>query len=205
MKIHKYDSYEDYVKAQIDGNIRKINNSYVDPNSIEMLVEHLYTKYSLKPNMVLCHGTRRGLEQQYFKDSFKLYDITPTIIGTEISPTSKDYPNTIQWDFHNIKDEWVGNVGLIYSNSFDHSYKHVDCLDAWMSCLSAGGKCVLEYSEVCDTKSDKTDPLGAMLDEYKEFIERKYNIDNIITNDGLSDKGKSHKGLRHFIIISNKV
>jgi len=202
MKIYNYNSYEEYVAAQVEGNVRKINNSYVDPISIGMLVEHLHTKYLLKPELVLCHGTRRGLEQEYFKNSFESFGVYPTVIGTEISHTANQYPNTIQWDFHNVKDEWVGNVGLVYSNSFDHSYKPVDCLDAWMSCLSVDGKCVIEYSEVCDTKSGKTDPFAATLNEYRDFIEDKYIIDDIITNEGLKDMGKSHKGLRHFIIIS---
>lgn len=204
MKIYDYNSYEEYVAAQVEGNVRKINNSYVDPISIGMLVEHLYTKYLLKPELVLCHGTRRGLEQEYFKNSFESFGVYLTVIGTEISHTANQYPNTIQWDFHNVKDEWVGNVGLVYSNSFDHSYKPTDCLDAWMSCLSVDGKCVIEYSEVCDTKSGKTDPFAATLNEYKDFIEDKYTIDDIITNEGLKDMGKSHNGLRHFIIISNK-
>jgi hypothetical protein len=204
MKIYNYESYEDYVNAQIEGNKRKIKNSYVDPISLGGLVGHLYEQYSLKPSTILCHGTRRGLEQQYFLDVYKSLGITPNVIGTEISPTALDYPNTIQWDFHEVKPEWVGAVDLVYSNSFDHSYKPIDCLDAWMSCLTKDGKCVIEYSFDCDTKSGKVDPFAATLDEYKEFIERKYIINDIITNEGLEDKGLTHKGLRYFIIISNK-
>ena len=204
MKLYNYNSYEEYVAAQVEGNVRKINNSYVDPISIGMLVEHLYTKYLLKPELVLCHGTRRGLEQKYFKNSFESFGIYPTVIGTEISHTANQYPNTIQWDFHNVRDEWIGNVGLVYSNSFDHSYKPIDCLDAWMSCLSVDGKCVIEYSEVCDTKSGKTDPFGATLQEYKDFISKKYNIVDILTNDGLDDKGESYTGRRYYIVIRNK-
>lgn len=204
MKLYNYNSYEEYVAAQVEGNIRKLNNSYVDPISLSGLVAHLYEEYNLKPSTIICHGTRRGLEQQYFLDTYSKLGVSPNVIGTEISPNATDFPNTIQWDFHDVKDEWVGNVDLVYSNSFDHSYKPYDCLDAWMSCLSENGKCVIEYSEVCDIKSGKTDPFGATLDEYREFIERKYKIDNIITNEGLADEGKSHKGLRHFIIISNK-
>lgn len=203
MRIYNYSNYQEYVNAQIDGNKRKIRNSYVDPISISKLVKHLVVNYSLTPTNVLCHGTRRGLEQEYFMKAFNTFNISPKITGTEISPTASDYENTIQWDFHNVKDEWVGNVDLIYSNSFDHSYKPVNCLDAWMSCLTREGKCVIEYSSECDTVSGKTDPFAATLDEYREFIERKYVIDDIITNEGLDDEGLTHKGLRYFIIISN--
>jgi len=204
MKLYNYDSYEDYVAAQVEGNLRKINNSYVDPVSLSSLVNYLHSNLNIRPNLILCHGTRRGLEQQYFIDAFSSLGSAPTVIGTEISHTAKDYPNTIQWDFHEVKTEWVGSTDVVYSNSFDHSYKPTECLDTWMSCLSENGVCVLEYSEVCDTKSGSTDPFGATLDEYKEFISQNYNIIEILTNVGLDDEGLSHRGLRHYIIIGNK-
>jgi len=204
MKVYNYNSYDDYINAQIEGNTRKINNSYVDSVSLGVLVNHLYTDYSLKPNRIICHGTRRGLEQQYFLDLYKSLNVYPIVIGTEISPTATEYPNTIQWDFHDIKDEWINSIDLIYSNSFDHSYKPIDCLDAWMKCITVNGKCVIEYSSDCDTTNGRTDPFAATLEEYREFIERKYIINDIITNEGLPDNGLTHKGLRQFIIISNK-
>lgn len=204
MKLFDYKSYDDYVAAQVEGNQRKLRNSYVDPNSLDRLVGVLVEKYNLSPAKVLCHGTRRGLEMEYFIDSFKSRGIDIEITGTEISPTATNYPNTIQWDFHNVKDEWVNAIDLIYSNSFDHSYKPTECLDIWMSCVSDIGKCVLEYSYECDTKYGRTDPFGATLDEYKEFISKKYNIDEIISSEGLADLGLTHKGLRYYIIISKK-
>jgi hypothetical protein len=204
MKLYNYNSYEEYVNAQIEGNMRKIKNSYVDPVSLSGLVGHLYEQYSLKPATILCHGTRRGLEQQYFLDIYKSLAITPNVIGTEISPTAVEYPNTIQWDFHEVKDEWVGSIDLIYSNSFDHSYKPTDCLKAWMSCLSDKGVCVIEYSEICDTKSGVTDPFGASLQEYKEFISKDYEILEILNNSGLEDRGESYQGLRYYILVRNR-
>jgi hypothetical protein len=204
MKIYDYKNYDEYVSAQIEGNVRKLTNSYVDPNSIELLVNHLYNEFFLKPSTIICHGTRRGLEQRYFLNSYELIGIRPNVIGTEISHTAENYPNTIQWDFHNVKDEWINSIDLIYSNAFDHSYKPIECLDMWMSCLSVNGKCVIEYSYECDTKSGKTDPFAATLDEYREFIEKKYIINSILTNEGLQDLGLTHKGIRYFIIISNK-
>jgi len=204
MKLYNYNSYEEYVAAQVEGNVRKINNSYVDPISLSGLVGHLYEEYNLKPSTIICHGTRRGLEQQYFLDTYSKLGVSPNVIGTEISHTATEYPNTIQWDFHEVKPEWVNSIDLIYSNSFDHSYKPTECLKTWMSCLSENGICVLEYSEVCDTKSGVTDPFGATLEEYKEFISKDYNILEILNNSGLEDLGESYKGLRYYILISRK-
>lgn len=202
MKIYDYKSYEEYVEAQVEGNRRKIKNSYVDPVSLTYVMEQLHTRYSLAPKQVLCHGTRRGLEQAYIKDAFAKHNIESSVLGTEISPTATDYPYTIQWDFHQTKPEWIGSIDLIYSNSFDHSYKPIECLDTWMSCLSEDGLCVIEYSGDCDTKSGKIDPFAASLEDYEDFITKKYVIVDVITNEGMQDKGETHRGLRHYIIIS---
>lgn len=204
MKIYKYKSHEEYVAAQVEGNKRKLKNSYVDPISLDYLTNYLTQDLKLLPTEVICHGTRRGLEQKYFRDSFLKRGVNINIVGTEISPTALNYPDTIQWDFHQIKPEWRSNIDLIYSNSFDHSYKPNECLDTWMSCLSDYGVCVLEYSDVCDVKWGKTDPFGATLDEYKELVSKKYNIIEILTNDGLKDMGETHKGRRFYIIVGKK-
>ena len=65
MELFKYKNYEDYKKNQIDANVRKISNSYVDPNSLCSLLNYLVEDLSISPKLILCHGTRRGLEQQY--------------------------------------------------------------------------------------------------------------------------------------------
>ena len=125
-------------------------------------------------------------------------------ISPDISHTASEFENTIEWDFHIAKDEWIGNVDIIYTNSFDHSPKPKECLDIWMSCLKENGVCIIEYSDVCDSKSGRIDCFGATLDEYKEFITKKYDIVDILTNEGIPDAGLSHKGDRWYIIIKNR-
>ncbi|MBK6621188.1 MAG: hypothetical protein IPG32_10020 [Saprospirales bacterium] len=44
------------------------------------------------------------------------------VIGTEISDSASKFSHTIEWDFHEVKPEWIGRADFIYSNSFDHSY-----------------------------------------------------------------------------------
>ena len=139
MELFKYKNYEDYKKNQIEANVRKINNSYVDPNSLHSLLNYLIEDLSINPKLILCHGTRRGLEQQYIIDFLKSL-----------------------------------------------------------------GVCVLEYSPDCDNKSQAADPFGATLDEYKDLILLKYEIVEILVNEGIQDNGLTHKGIRYFIIIKNK-
>ena len=205
MKLFKYKNYEEYKKIQIEANIKKINNSFVDPNSLYLLFNYLIQDLNINPKLILCHGTRRGLEQQYIIDFLKPLGYTPEVIGTEISHTALDYPNTIQWDFHETKPEWINNTDIIYSNSFDHSCKPKECLDTWMSCLNKKGVCIIEYVPECDNKSQSSDPFAATLKEYKNLIEEKYKIIETLLNDGIEDKAHPGAGLhRHFIIIKNK-
>ena len=56
----------------------------------------------------------------------------------------------------------------------------------------------------CDNKKSASDPFAATLDEYKNFIKEKYEIIDILVNDGIQDRGLTHKGIRYFIIIKNK-
>ena len=95
----------------------------------------------------MCHGTRNGSEQISFKQALKKTGHEVNILGTEISDTATQFPNTIQWDFHNVKEEWKGSVCFIYSNSLDHSYDPVLCLRSWMSCIKDGGKIYLQRGE----------------------------------------------------------
>jgi hypothetical protein len=205
MELYKYKDYNEYKKSQIEANIRKINNSFVDPNSLCSMLNYLVEDLKINPKLILCHGTRRGLEQQYIIDFLKPLGHTPKVIGTEISHTATTYPNTIEWDFHEVKSEWVNNTDIIYSNSFDHSCKPQECLDAWMSCLNKKGVCVLEYVPECDNKCQISDPFAATLEEYKKLIEEKYKIIEILLNDGIEDKAHPNVNLhRYFIIIKNK-
>ena len=114
MEIYKYKNYEEYKKKQIEANVRKLDRTWVDPAPLKNVMKYIHDNLNVKPRKILCHGTRRGLEQEYILDYFKdIKDLE--VIGTEISHTATEFPNTIQWDFHDVKDQWVGNVDIIYS------------------------------------------------------------------------------------------
>ena len=208
MKVYKYKDYDEYVKAQQEASEKKWSNSFVDPESLEKLVmKYIYEELNIEPKLILCHGTRNGSEQKLFIDYFGKNQIHPQVIGTEIMTGSAGKAeNTIEWDFHDVKDEWISNVDIIYSNSFDHSYKPEECLDSWMSCLNKNGVCIIEYDEICDSGSGSlVDCFGASLAYYKEIITKKYDIVDILSNKGMKDRSKTHnsKGGRNYIIIRN--
>ena len=192
--LYRYKNYSHYKKVQVEGNIKKINQSWVVEKNIKYLSSFLKNEV---PNLKfgICHGTRRGKEQEWFSKYLSI-----NVIGTEISPTATQFPNTIQWDFHDVKPEWINNIDFIYSNSFDHSYKPKECLDAWMSCIKKSGMLILEWT-TGHIGVDELDPFGATLDAYKILITEKYKIKKILKAPS-NRLWKLHN--RYYFIISHK-
>ena len=128
-KVYSYNSsdgtfdYEKYRQIQIAGNKQKIDNVWVLEKNISFLSDYIKRVLG-KVEFGICHGTRRGKEQEWFR---KYLDCD--VIGTEISDTAEQYAHTVQWDFHETKPEWKDAVDFIYSNSFDHSYDPERCLN----------------------------------------------------------------------------
>lgn len=146
--------YDKYREVQQAGNRRKIENIWVLEENIAFLASYLKRVVG-QIQFGICHGTRRGKEQEWFRKYLGC-----NVIGTEISDTATQFPNTIQWDFHETKPEWINSVDFIYSNSFDHSYDPEKCMNAWMSCIRPGGVCILEHTSGHELATE-LDPFGA--------------------------------------------
>ena len=150
--------YERYRQIQIEGNKRKLDYVWVDEENIAALSRYI-TGVIGTPRFGICHGTRRGREQEWFRKYLGC-----EVIGTEISDTAEQFPHTIRWDFHRAKPEWIDATDFIYSNSFDHSYDPERCLNTWMSCVRPGGLCILEHSNFHGPDGvGELDPFGADL------------------------------------------
>ncbi len=150
--------YERYKQKQIEGNNHKADKVWVIEENIAFLSRYI-DRFEGPTRRGLCHGTRKGMEQVWFKKYLNI-----DVIGTEISDTAYRIPDTLQWDFHEVKPEWIGAIDFIYSNSFDHSYDPEKCLNAWMRCLRKGGLCILEHSSGHEASAvNELDPFGADL------------------------------------------
>ena len=140
MKLHEYENYDAYVEAQTLLNKHKLDFNFVQAETLDAIAAKLTEKIGTINNG-LCHGTRNGFEQKHLRER-----LNADIIGTEISDTATQFPNTIQWDFHEVKDEWLGSIDFVYSNAIDHSFDPVMCLDRWFSCLRVGGYLILHWT-----------------------------------------------------------
>jgi len=179
MKLYHHQSYQEYLDAQIEKNIKKINLVWVKPEEILVMVK-IIEELCTKPTRAICHGVRNGWEIQ----EFKKYIPGLKIIGTEISHTAKSFPDVIQWDFHDVKEKWLGKMDFIYSNSFDHSYKPEKCLDAWMSCIKKrNGICLIHWMKTNEEKIDAADCFAATLEEFRLLFNKKYKVVKEIGSD----------------------
>ncbi|MBD3170987.1 hypothetical protein GF326_00805 [Candidatus Bathyarchaeota archaeon] len=194
MKLHKYKNFEEYKQVQEEGNIKKLHCVFANEKVIDEISK--YIKWRI-PNASfgICHGTRRGVEQQLFIEK-----TSAKVIGTEISSTATQFPNTIQWDFHDIKKEWEGAVDFVYSNALDHSYDPGHALSQWIKCLNNDGLCFIEYTKY-SKMSSKLDPFGANLDEVKHLIEK---IGDIVDTIEVKAKTNKKRKLLYTILVVKK-
>ena len=164
------DFYEDYKQSQTSLNLEKFSITWVMEEEIEKLSKYIKENIA-STGFGICHGSRNGFEVECFKKYLPNY----AILGTDISHTANEVKHLIQWDFHEVKKEWLNTIDFIYSNSFDHSYDPYECLKAWLSCLSDKGLCFIHINPQSMEKSlgapqSKTDCLSIDHWEMLEII-----------------------------------
>jgi len=169
----KNNSYEEYVRNQTIVNKQKQKVVWVQESNIRRIKEH-FDKLNYTPKNVLCHGVRNGTELQYFNNVFE--DVG--VLGTEISDTATNWPNVVQWDFHDVNDEWVGQFDIVYTNSWDHSYDLEVAVDTWMEQLKPNGRLILEWASYSTSKPfSKVDCCGCSLETLIDFLNVKYQVE----------------------------
>lgn len=189
----KNSSYEEYKKNQIIKNKQKINNKWIREENVVDIKKYC-DSVNLEPSNIICHGTRNGAEIKFFQKYFP----NSKTIGTEISDTAKNYPDTIEWDFHDIKPDWIGKFDIVFTNSWDHSYDLDKAVTTWMQQLSDKGILVLDWSSFSTSKPfDKADCCGCSLEDLKAFLSEKGKVVDIITKGHLSENS--------YLVITSKI
>jgi SAM-dependent methyltransferase len=155
--LHEYKSYEEYRDTQIAHNVRKINNVWADESTLALVCGELQKDIGGAETLSgLCHGARNGFEQNFIsaQNGFEA-------IGTDISETAKDFDRSAQWDFHDVKEDWVGRFDFVYSNSLDQSWNPRAALVTWLNQLKPGGRLVIEHTEAHGPSgASEMDPFG---------------------------------------------
>lgn len=168
LKLNRFTDYETYRKLQQEGNERKLGLVYAREANIAHIAQYAENRLG-SVTSVLCHGTRNGTELRWFQSSLGGH---VRVLGTEISSTANRFPDTIQWDFHDMKPEWEGAWDVIYTNSWDHAFDPEKAISTWLDCLTPNnGLLFLEHSKNHEpTAANDLDPFGATLEGLTDFV-----------------------------------
>jgi hypothetical protein len=160
------------VRIQTFFNKQKINKVWADQNILNFIINNVRESFPKDKNLSgICHGTRTGFEQKYISDNTGW-----VVIGTEISDTAANYPNTLKWDFHLQRPEFLDNFNFVYSNSLDHSYDPRSALTTWLAQLVKGGKLFIEMSEKHGVSgASLMDPFGVDVEYFRELLDMWFN------------------------------
>lgn len=155
---HDYgvDGYEKYKQVQIFHNKRKIDQVWADEQTVKIIADYVRDNLAASRSGI-CHGTRRGYEQAEFSRRLGC-----PVLGTEISDTARQFDNTVQWDFHEPKDEWRNRFSFVYSNSLDQAFDPRKALSTWVGQLEEGGLLFIEHTMAHSPScASEMDPFGA--------------------------------------------
>lgn len=159
-------NYESYRQTQNAGNAMKIERVSAREPNIGAIAAYAIRKLGDSPR-ILCHGTRNGAELRFFKSALPKC----TILGTDIADSAADFPDTIKWDFHDPKEEWIGSWDIVYSNSWDHAFEPERAFHNWMQCLSPKGMLFLEHTIWhMPQNTSELDPFGAEIAALIELL-----------------------------------
>lgn len=175
MKLLQFDSYESYVEAQTERNIEKLENVWVSDKELQTIADYFQPRVP-DAQFGICHGVRNGYEVRKLRELLGF-----EIMGTEISKTPESFENIIQWDFHDIKDEWIGKFDFIYSNSWDHSCDPERMFANWFRCLSPQGRCFLHWTpDHSEQAVGGADCFGISIEELKQKIAEHECVEDVL-------------------------
>ena len=136
----------------------------------------------------LCHGARNGWEVEWFKKELRC-----PVIGTDIADSAASLPDMVCHDFHEAREDWIGQFSFIYTNSLDQAFDPRKALEAWAGQLTPDGRIYIEHSmQHSAAGASEMDPFGAhpMIMPYLlfEWGKGKYRLDDILHVVGLEHR-----------------
>lgn len=146
-KLHNYADPSAYARNQKVKTSKKIaqgyDKSWCSEETISLISSYLVGKRGENEFRGICHGTRVGKEVEWFNTHLPSGSY---VFGTDIEPSATKFSNTIEHDFHEIKDEWLDSFDFIYSNSHDHAKDPKKALGNWLKSLNDNGFVFIEHN-----------------------------------------------------------
>ena len=146
MTQHHYPDADAYRAAQVEGNTRKRDRVWALEENIRWLAEHVVPRgapWDLPWNP---HRARGGVVREVHRRH----------VGTRhgYRPERRDRLRTVQHDFHEPRDNWLGAMDFVYSNSHDHARDPERALRTWLAQLRPCGVLILEHTDYHEQLTD---------------------------------------------------
>lgn len=169
--LHQYGSYEEYAAGQVLYNKAKLDQVWADESTLSAVAHRLRQHHSGSVGDVkgVCHGSRNGYEVQVLK---RLLGVAQdgAIVGTDISDTAPNFPDMVQWDFHDPNPDFTDRFDFIYTNSLDQAWKPFAALETWLDQLNANGLLFIEHTRSHGVEgAGEMDPFG-VLPEFMPYV-----------------------------------
>lgn len=179
-----------YREAQIAANVRKFDKVFADEITLAAVAEDILKRGLARKGV--CHGARNGWEVRWLKERLHC-----EVIGTDISPTATKVDGLVVHDFHDGREDWVGQFSFVYTNSLDQAFDPRKALDAWAEQLTPDGCIYIEHTMQHSTAATSSmDPFGAhpMAVPYLlfEWGRGKYRLADILQVENVAHFGKGH-------------
>jgi len=117
---------------------------FVSMAQIETLAKLMQSRITVVNNFALCHGTRSGRENVWFRQAWPGMQVW----GTELSTVAAaNAPWTTPWDFHRQRPEWVGQADFVYTNALDHSFNATLAISQWITQTQPKGAVVIQWGD----------------------------------------------------------
>lgn len=188
MKLLEFKTYEDYIKSQRKTDRRKSSRIGFNPKEMDAIVLHL----DFIPIAIMCHGARNGKEV----DQFNRSTCSKThAMGTDLFLKGHEW--VIEWDFSKVKEEWIGQFDIVYSNALDHARDPTACVQVWLEQLTENGVLAIQW-DTNHIKARGGDCFGASLDEYVTLLNTLGNVTDLLYI------GRTRKGFLVDIIVKKK-
>ncbi|SFT43337.1 hypothetical protein SAMN05444141_101524 [Pseudovibrio denitrificans] len=154
--LHRYDSYETYKETQIFYNKKKLQKIWADKATLDRVKNIVRESFQHDRFRGICHGSRNGFEQNYLVED-KAFDV----FGTDISPTANQFDRSVEWDFHDEREEWRNTFDFIYSNSLDQGWNPRQALTTWLNQIHSDGLVIIEHTDAHGpSEAGAKDPFG---------------------------------------------
>lgn len=213
-KLHKYGSYEEYVITQIGWAAGNRHGRWMEESDMKFLADYFKENFDTSTfEMGICHGSKLGIENAWLQKHLGI-DVWGTDLGARAHDPRYAHDKSpyhdiicpvknIQWDFHNVKDEWINAVDVIYSNALDHSNDPPYCLRQWMRCVKKTGACVLEWTPWhSENHQNIGNPYGATLEEYQQLATSNgFKVKDVLSKEFGADHQFRKTGLKHFVVV----